>query len=1274
MIPHKFIKRITDAFIVGSLLAAVFALHPAWGQNMSTGSVTVTVEDPSGASIPGATLSLKDLATNDVRTSKTQNSGAATFPDLNFGHYSLTITKEGFSTKLYSSVLVQTNQVTSINAKLSVGNVSQQVTVSAESTPILDTSSNTLSTTVDLKQVQDLPVIARDAFPLAFLVPGAAGNDVNNLPGGAVNASLNGFSSASNRNKSGGFDTNRPVVTARLEDIQEMTVQTGALDASKGGTSAMDIGFATKRGTNHYHGQIFWDYRNDALNANSWYNNYVGLKRPKLIIDDFGASIGGPIIKDKLFFFASLANFRQPSKFTVSTTVATPLAISGIYEYYPKGSSTLQSINVLQAAGNAGYPSTVNSKIQADLNNIASTYKQGTLTPLDLNHDTLSFLQKGYTVRKYPTARIDYNMTQNFRLTGSATESASYTTGAGGPPYSGPLYANQVYDNERKGYQVVAGFDWNVKPTIVNAFRVGYLYNQFIYNTQGVGVPTPGMSEQDWGFGLTSGINAYHSLRGGSLYPVLTIRDDTTWQKGAHTIVFGGETSTEIDHYYNNQFVPDYGMNGIASGDPVSGPLDGAVPANAPASAQGDVQGLYATLTGRINYVTDSEFLNTQTKQYTPGISFDLHERLTQSALFIEDAWRVRPDLTLNLGLRWDFTGASTDETGFYTHPTLAALWGPSGVGNLFKPGVLTGDQNPVEGPGKQAYSPTYVHPQPNFGFAYNPQETEGVLARLFAGSKNVYRGSFSYKNYTEGAQNFWNFGSNNGTNYQANSTLLPVSPSPGVTPGTGFYNAGSLNLGGPLPPLLQVPSTYNPIVTEASLGFTGNSFLTFNPHIKQPYVASWAFGVQHQFNPNNVLEVRYVGNVSRDQWLAVNYNEVNIFENGFLSEFKNAQSNLAASGDTTFQGPLPTSIMAAAFGPGGSSNFTNGQFITYLQQGQAGAFANALASNPAYLCSMVGTSNFGPCAANGFSGGSGSYPINFFQANPYAAGAGILEMTNDGYSNYNSLQVDFRQRPTHGMQFDVNYTLAHALDNNVQGSTVPGYYGGAGIGAGGSGAAGASAPGFYTLRDKRLNYGPSIYDIRHVLHISGTYDLPFGRGREFFHQNRIANAVIGGWTLGTILSYQSGGPLLFYGGTNTVNTDDSGIVLTGVTPSELQKHIGIHPGAAGHAFVDYIDPKYISSQGQANNQYISPNFTAGQFGRIMWLHGPKWITTDMAVTKVIPIHGDLSFNLQGEFLNAFNHVAWNGGDTSVQDNTFGTTSTTANQPRNIEIRANFEF
>lgn len=1248
-------------------------------QDLSTGALNVTVVDSSGALVPGAELVLKDLGTNDVHKATSKSTGVSVIPFLNPAVYSLNVSKPGFNSSEYAKVTISTNQVTNLTVTLKIGATNETVTVSSDTSAILDTTQNTLSTTIDMKQVQDLPTAARDVSSLAFLVPGAVDKTFNNLPGGAVDMSANGFSTMTNRNKSGGFDTDGSSTVQRLETTQEMTVETGELDASKGGTSAMDIGFLTRRGTNKFHGELFEDYRSEDLNANGWNNNNANQPRGLLIINDFGGDLAGPLLKDKLFFFISMGNFRQPNQALVTTPIPTAAVLSGIYRYVNATTNAIETTNVLQTGQSAGCSTctgSVNSVIAGDLANIesAASLSGTTISPLDLNHNQLNFLNKASTIQRFPTIRMDYNVTDRFRLTGAVTESNSYYINTGAPPYPGPLFSNQAGSSKARNYQVVAGFDWTIKPNLVNAFRVGYLYTGYTYNSQGLNSPTAAMMQQgqlQFGFNLNSGVNGFASLKGGSLYPVVSIKDDNTWTHGRHNMTFGASAATEIDHYYNNQFVPYVGVNAISQGDPVQTPLDNSV-ADGPTSAAGDVEGLYATLTGRMDYYSLGEFVNIKTQQFQPDISFNLHEKLTQAAVFFQDSWRATPTLTLNYGLRWDFTGASKDETGYYTHPTISALWGPSGVGNIFQPGTLTGDQNPIEGPHAESYAPTYVHPEPTVGFAWNPSlGSASSLGRLLGDRKTVVRGSFTFKNYTEGAQNFWSVGSNSGANFNTYYYADPVAPQAGVTPAAGFYNAGSVVLGGPLPALQSTsPSPFQSTIPESFQTFSGTGYTAFDPNIKQPYVESWSLGIQRQIKPSNVIEVRYVGNVSKDQWLIENFNEVNIFENGFLNEFKNAQANYAASGGTTFQGSNPTPIMDQAFATSGlAANYTNGTFLNYVKQGQAGAFASSLAGNSTYLCSLIG-SKFGPCAAQGIPG-TGAYPINFFQENPFAAGAGNSELKNSGFSNYNALQMDFRQNSTHGVQFDANYTFSKSLGTSVQGSTAPGYYPGRNN----------SAPGFYTLRNKALNYFPSAFDVRHVFHASGTYDFPFGHGKAFLNKSRIANSVVGGWTIGSIVTWQSGEPFLLSGGTSTVNGNDSGITLTGVTPKQLQQQI--RPRAVpGAPYVSLFDAKYISASGEANNAYISPASTPGQFGSLLWLYNPKNFNTDLSLTKLVPIVEDVHLKLQAVFLNAFNHVAWFQGSQNptcsqsaacVQSPTFGTTANTST-PRQIELRANVQF
>jgi len=195
-------------------------------------------------------------------------------------------------------------------------------------------------------------------------------------------------------------------------------------------------------------------------------------------------------------------------------------------------------------------------------------------------------------------------------------------------------------------------------------------------------------------------------------------------------------------------------------------------------------------------------------------------------------------------------------------------------------------------------------------------------------------------------------------------------------------------------------------------------------------------------------------------------------------------------------------------------------------------------------------------------------------------------------------------------------------------------------------------------------------------MHASGTYDFPFGRGRKFLNQSKLANATVGGWTLGTIVTWESGEPHLLSGGTATWNGNgNSGIELIGITAKDLQRSIGRH-NVPGKGYVQMLDPKYLQANGSANPAYITPEYTPGKIGQLVWLHSPTNFNTDLSLTKLVPVYTDrVNLKLQGVFLNAFNHVSWTGMNGSIQSTTFGTTSSVfGSGARQIEIRADLTF
>jgi len=306
------------------LLAA--AVPSAWAQ---AGGVTVTVVDPTGSVVVDAGLELRDLATNTVRKARTQEVGNYRFVNLPLGAYALSVSAPGFESQVFNNVVVQAAQTTDLKAVLTVGAPTQTVQVSGEAAPLIATTVNSIGTTVTTAQVEGLPLQGRNVTQLTTLMAGYTGT-WNGLPTAAQGNNVDGVVSSTSRMKFGGNAT--PVVGVRLENIQEMTVQTDAMDMNQGfGNSAMQINMATKRGGNAFHGMLFEDHRNAALNANSWINNARRIRRPALILNDFGGNFGGPILRDKLFFFGSMAIQKLPSGNERNTNVLAPSAQSGVF-------------------------------------------------------------------------------------------------------------------------------------------------------------------------------------------------------------------------------------------------------------------------------------------------------------------------------------------------------------------------------------------------------------------------------------------------------------------------------------------------------------------------------------------------------------------------------------------------------------------------------------------------------------------------------------------------------------------------------------------------------------------------------------------------------------------------------------------------------------------------------------------------------------------------------------------------------------------------------
>jgi len=1262
-------QRSRASVLIGTLLGCLvlcLTLAPLGWSQQSTGTVTVSVVDPTGGVIPGAKLTLVDVATNYSREATTQDAGNYTYLNLNLGSYKLTVTKDGFETQTHN-VVVQAGRITDVKATMKVGSTSQVVEVVGSTVPLVETTSSAVNMTIDTKQIEDLPLSGRSLSRMAYLTAGYNGT-WNGLPTSAQSSSIDGVIGASGRWKYGtGADGS--AVAPRVENIAEMVVSTNQLDMNNGfGTSNMTITYVTRRGSNDIHGRLFEDFRNDALNARGWNQT----KKSKLRLNEFGGSVGGPIFKDKLFFFGSFSMSKRPNSFDVTNTYFLPEAQQGIYKW-TDGTGT-HSVNVFNAvaayntANGTNYATSPNNAmVQQQMSKIAGLLSKGTILPSytegDPNIAGLTWKQNNPVTYYYPTARLDYNLSQKHRINFAYNQTRQNSKDAYAGFWPGDAKTGSYQSDN---FTASVGLESTLTPTFINSLKVGYLYSSAKYVTDDNSYFDQNAQIADWGYGTNmSGQNYF--LPTSRMQPVINIKNDATWVKGKHTLGFGFSAYRDQNTYWDALTgIPTYGLGVNADVDPVANALSTNT-LGVPTEELWGARQLYAILTGRVSGVWGRYTYDPTTGAYGEKgkpVYNKLNELMKAWGVSAQDSYKILPNLTLNYGLRVDFTGTNKDRDGKYHSMAPEDMFGPSGVWNLFNPGSLKGTNDPVARARSEAYNSWNGAPQPAFGLAWSPRSNGSIFERLLGGDKTVIRAGYSLRKFTMPQQFVWDAASNYST-----GLFQDFWADPGTTPGVGIFAPGSVKLGDPLPNVVKSPSEYAEAIHMSEYTFGGSAYAAIDPDIRQPYVQSWNFGIQRDLGHNRALEVRYVGNRTVHQWLAQNINEVNVFENGFLTEFKNAQANLAAfkaanpncgtSGNPAcsfansgLPGQVALPIMAAA-----GVNFTSSDFINRLNQGAVGSFAGTLANNRDYFCRLVG-STFAPCGT-GFGPGAG-YPVNFFVANPYAIGAwtGAKYITDAGMSTYNGLQVELRQQYWHGLTATANYTWSKTLGVATAGDWTGSYT-------------------QFTIRNNRWSYAPAGTDRQHVVNINATYDLPFGRGKRFLSGGGVLDKVVGGWTVATIFKFQTGGPFRIGGQYQNFNDQtDGGVILNGVTADEIQDHIGVYfvPSTTGATYdtVYWLDPTYAKSL--ITDKKIVSNTTPGTYGKRLYLHGPHQTFTDIAISKAIPITERVKFKFQAEMLNAFNHPVFafsNGGIGNAANFGKGGYNGT---PRNIEFRANIEF
>jgi hypothetical protein len=602
---------------------------------------------------------------------------------------------------------------------------------------------------------------------------------------------------------------------------------------------------------------------------------------------------------------------------------------------------------------------------------------------------------------------------------------------------------------------------------------------------------------------------------------------------------------------------------------------------------------------------------------------------------YISDSWRTTPRLTLNFGLRYELFSPIREADRLALEPVIPAgsdpvqaILNPNGVYNFV--GTNAGGKNFFEWD-RNNFAPV-------FSFAYAPSFTNRVLGAVFPGEgRTVIRGGYaiSYVNdeFVRGADNA--LSGNQGLTQSVSLTNLNLRASQGSPAFTT--------------PPFQVPRSF--ALNNQLAGNFGTVF-GINPNLKVPMIQQWNFGIQREIAFQTVAEIRYVGNKSDNLIRALDFNQVDIFGNGFLADFERARRNL-----TNFNNPACTAAASAA---------TGCEVLTVFPTIEAGG----LLGNGT-IRSLISSGQPGQLAfiyiANAFGGSS-----DLFLGNPNTGVADLL--TNSAKHRYHALQAEVRRRFSQGLQLQANYTFQKTLTNT----------------------GGVGQTNFDPLLDignPDLEYQRADYDSTHVFNFNGIFELPFGRGKRFLNSGGVASAIFGGWEFTSIVQIASGAPFSILDTRGTLNRTGRSArqtALSSLSKDQIQDLVGIYRTQNG---VFFIDPTVINpatgraSEGIGSTPFSgqvffnTPPGTTGTLER-NFLNGPLYVNWDAGLIRKFRFTEDVGFEIRAEVFNVLNRANFFIGNVSgtpagtsfdINSVNFGKVNTTFD-PRIVQFVARFMF
>lgn len=1248
-------KSAVRALLVLAIASAfsVCLSFPTVARAQDVASLTGVVTDSSGAVVPDAEVTLRNPQTGVVYTTTTNAAGSYTLTQIKPGPgYQLEVTAPGFKPVKISGLYLNVDATRVQNAELAVGGGRETVEVSAESqTVTLNTSDSTVGNNFQVQALNDLPVEDR-GNPSSLFVQ---------QPGVTLDGSATGARIDQDRVTVDGLDVNDMatgyfgsiVANAPVDSVQEFRgVSAGFLaEATGGGGGQFEL--VTKSGTNSFHGALVEYHRDTDLEANDWFNNnsVPAVPRPPLIRNQFGGNVGGPVIQNKLFFFfdydgrrdtvAAVAERTVPLDSFRGTASALPVVsyvnASGNIEQLPQsapvGQPSVQNFDpqgvgfnsALLALFQQRYPHANDfSGLRGDLINTAG-YRFNAPTPLTLNN----YVQ-----------RIDYNLNDKMKLWGRGTvtrENETYSpVWFPGDPETSPFLD--------QSYAWAVGHVWTINTRMVNNAEYGEVFQNWNFPT--TYNPT-GANQYQYAFGNGTGgtfmdgpyATAYNSQ--GRTYPIPVIRDDFSWQKGSHGIQFGGTFKylTPKEYSILNFNDPAIGLGGYTTElNPSLRPAD-ICPAssNTCGYAQGLYDAAYATALAPYTAISSVYNYNAQGTALAQGSGQTHNYRYYETELYFGDTWKLTPKLTLSYGIRWQYYTVPYDRDGLESIANVnfntyfadrVAQSAASQSGNLAVPLIdytLGGKAN--HGPGY--YKPQYLNFGPRLAAAYalNPKTVFNVGGEVFYDQTVINAVQYQQSQYSYLFQASVNEPCGNAQDASGNlatcprftglNNPLPAPAAPTIT--TPFYPYVSGSGANAVPYGLANGQAFNQII---------------DPNLKNPYSMQYQVGMQHELPGGFILRASYVGRLGRRLLAQADANQLidfldpasgQLMSNAFASvtqQLRAGVSPFAVTPQAWYENQIPAGygpFLCSYFGVGTCTNNTeivSALINTYAVRGDFADTTEALSSLAAISPNV----------------GMGSQ----FSENTF--------YTNQGFSSYNGLLTTLHKNAGHGLQFDLNYTWSHSIDNVsliANQSAISGY-------------------GFVcdVLRPRECRSN-SDFDVTHYFNGNFIYDLPIGRGRSFANSGpRWLDEVIGGWSVSGLPSVHSGNAYFMAANAFVAGYANNAPAILVGPASDLKIHIN---GGNGQTLNAFTNPT------QALADYTGP--VGFQIGSRNNLRGPSYFDLDMGLAKAFPLHSDrVALKFRADAFNVFNHPNFSTPCTDITSVTclFGTiTGTVGTQINN---------